>query len=182
MKEEKFKEIIPINEQLKIYKIGDSILRKTTKKVKNIDGKLVDTIKKMFYTMYENKGIGLASTQVGIDKSFFIIDLTLNQEPGKKIVAINPRIEEREGSETGEEGCLSIPEFSEQVKRNSKVLLKAMNIEGKEFELESDGLLARAIQHELDHLKGKLFIDHLSPIKKNIITRKLKKKRKREGW
>ncbi len=173
-----------IEENLKIYKVGDSILREETEKVKNIDGKLVEFIKKMFYTMYQNKGIGLAATQVGSNKQFFIADLKLNhdQEKSEKFILINPVIVDAEGSEVGEEGCLSVPGITESVKRKYKVLLKAIDINGKEIEIEAEGLLARVFQHELDHLHGKLFIDYLSPIKKRLVLNRLKKMRKEEGW
>ena len=177
-----YEEIPLIEEEIKIYKVGDDILREETEEVKNIDGELVDFVKKMFFTMYNNRGIGLAATQVGSKKRFFIVDLTLNQEPGKKLVIINPVIVESEGEEIGEEGCLSVPGVTESVKRKEKVLLKGISLDEKEIEIEASGLLARVFQHEIDHLHGKLFIDYLSPIKKTLLIKKLKKQRKQEGW
>ncbi len=177
-----YEEIPIIEEEIKIYKVGDEILREEAEEVKNIDGELVDFVKKMFFTMYNNRGIGLAATQVGSKKRFFIVDMTLNQEPGKKLVIINPVIVEAEGEEIGEEGCLSVPGVSESVKRKEKVLLKGISLDEKEIEIEASGLLARVFQHEIDHLNGKLFIDYLSPIKKALLLKKLKKQRKQEGW
>ncbi len=182
MKEIPYEEIPLMEEEIKIYKIGDDILREEAEEVKNIDGKLVDFVKKMFYTMYNNRGIGLAATQVGSKKRFFIVDLTLNQEPGKKLVIINPVIVESEGEEIGEEGCLSVPGVTENVKRKERILLKGISLDEKEIEIEASGLLARVFQHEIDHLKGKLFIDYLSPIKKALIIKRLKKQKKKEGW
>jgi peptide deformylase len=182
MENQEDKDIEIVEEELKIYKVGDEILRVETEEVQDINGELVDFIKKMFYTMYQNRGIGLAATQVGSTKRFFIADLKLNEEPSKKLILINPIITESEGSEIGEEGCLSVPGVSESVKRKYKVLLKAIDINGKEIEIEADGLLARVFQHELDHLHGKLFIDYLSPIKKKLVLNRLKKQRKEEGW
>ena len=138
-----------------IRTIGDEILRKTCKPVKEMTPRLEELIEDMFETMYEACGVGLAAPQVGILKQLVVIDV----EDGNQYVLINPEIIETSGSQTGSEGCLSVPGKSGVVTRPDHVKVKALNEHMEEYELEGDGLLARAICHECDHLKGGLFVD-----------------------
>ncbi len=173
--DEFYEDIEIIEEELPLKYIGDDVLKRRAKELDNIDGKIIKLVKRMFYTMYENNGIGLAAPQVGESMRLFIVDLTLNKEPGKKLVLINPVIKEVEGKEVGEEGCLSVPGVSENVERDYKVLLKAINLDEKEIEIEAEGLLSRVFQHEIDHLDGVLFVDRLSYLKKKFAVKKAKK-------
>jgi peptide deformylase len=132
--------------------------------------------------MYAAKGVGLAAPQVGISQRLTVIDISVGEDESKKIVLINPEIVSREGSQVGEEGCLSIPGFREPVTRAQKVTVKAHNEKGEQIEVSGDELLARALQHEIDHLNGKLFINHLSSLKREIIRRKIKKLQKAGEW
>lgn len=139
----------------KIRTIGDEILRKHCKPVKEITPRIEDLVEDMFETMYEACGVGLAAPQVGVLKQIVVIDV----EDGNQYVLINPEILETSGSQTGSEGCLSVPGKSGVVTRPDHVKVRAYDCEMKEFELEGDGLLARAICHECDHLNGDLFVD-----------------------
>jgi len=161
--------ILPIN----IY--GDEILRKTSEKIDNIDGKLVDLLKSTILTMKKGKGLGLAANQVGINKCFYAIDLSYFDVVKEPIVIINPEIVEVSGSEIGEEGCLSFPGLFIDVERSEKATVAGLDIDGNEFILEGKGLLARALLHELDHLNGKLFIDRISKLKRGLLKGKLKR-------
>jgi peptide deformylase len=136
----------------------------------------------MFETMYAAKGVGLAAPQVGISQRLTVIDISVGEDESKKLVLINPEIMAREGSQVGEEGCLSIPGFREPVTRAAKVTVKAHNEKGEPLEVSGEELLARALQHEIDHLNGKLFINHLSGLKRDIIRRKIKKLQKAGEW
>lgn len=160
---------------MEILKYPDQRLRTIAKEV----DKITDEIKKiafsMIETMYHANGIGLAATQVGIPIRLFVIDVDQLEENAKPIVFINPKIISLEGKEKHDEGCLSIPGQTAPVERASKVTVRFMNLEGNIMELVAEGLLARAIQHENDHLDGKLFIDRLSPVRKEMIIKKLKK-------
>lgn len=139
-----------------IRKLGDTILRQECKKIEKIDERLLILIKDMFDTMYDADGVGLAAPQVGILKRLFVIDVG-----NGPIVFINPEILETKDSQTGEEGCLSVPGVYEEVTRANYVKAKALNEKGEEFEIEGKELLARAILHEYDHLNGTLFVDKL---------------------
>ena len=143
---------------------------------------LSQLIEDMFETMYAAKGVGLAAPQVGVRQRLTVIDLSLGEDETKKLVLINPEITAREGKQVGEEGCLSIPGFREPVSRSNKVTLKAYNEKGEAVELTGEELLARAFEHEVDHLNGKLFINHLSTLKRDIIRRKIKKMQKAGEW
>ncbi len=160
--------------QIKI--LGDPVLREEAEAVENIDGELINQIDRMIKTMYKAKGLGLAANQVGLLKRVFIIDV-LQKEDGKPHpeIYINPEILEKEGEIEHEEGCLSIPGYYAKVKRAEKIYIKALDKEGNPFERELTGLHAIAFQHELDHLDGILFIDRLSPLKKNLFKKWWKK-------
>ncbi len=163
---------------LQIRKFPDPVLRKKTDRVAKITGEIERMIDDMVETMHAAPGVGLAANQVGISLQVAVIDISTREERGKQhpvIVIINPEILSMEGSVVAEEGCLSIPEYFEKVKRAARVKVRAQDRAGKPFELEAEGLLAKALQHEIDHLNGLLFVDRLSQLKKSIFKRKLKK-------
>jgi peptide deformylase len=156
----------------------DPVLRNKTARVENIDGSLERLIEDMVVTMHAAPGVGLAANQVGIALQVAVIDLSSRENEEQRhplLVIINPEILSMEGSITEEEGCLSIPDYAEKVKRAARVKVRAQDRTGKFFEVEAEGLLAKALQHEIDHLNGLLFVDHLSPLKKNIFKRRYKK-------
>lgn len=136
----------------------------------------------MWETMYASKGVGLAAPQIGSSKRISVIDISVGEDPSKKLVIINPEITSAEGRQTGEEGCLSIPGFREPVTRSNKVTVRAQNEKGETIEIGGEELLARAIEHEIDHLNGVLFINHLSALKRDIIRRKIRKLQKAGEW
>jgi peptide deformylase len=160
---------------LKIHKYPDLALKQAAKAVDKIDGQVSAFLDSMVQTMYAAPGVGLAATQVGDSRRLVVLD-TDHQNPGKHLLKlINPRIVEAEGSILWEEGCLSVIDFTAEVKRASRVLLRAWTLEQHEIEIEARDLQAVAFQHELDHLDGKLFIDRLSRIKRELYRRKLAK-------
>jgi peptide deformylase len=161
-----------------IRKYPDPLLHQKTHRVETIDGTLKRLIEDMVETMHAAPGVGLAANQVGVPLQVAVIDLSMQEEPVRRhplLVIINPEILSLEGAVIEEEGCLSIPEYSEKVKRAQKVKVRALDREGKLFEVEAEGLLAKALQHEIDHLNGLLFVDRLSPLKKNIFRRRHRK-------
>jgi peptide deformylase len=167
----------------KILKYGEPVLEQAAAPVDDFASPaLKQLIEDMFETMYAAKGVGLAAPQVGVGQRLTVIDISIGEDEAKKLVLINPEIVAREGSQVGEEGCLSIPGFREPVTRANKVTLKAHNEKGEPIELSGEELLARAFQHEVDHLNGKLFINHLSALKRDIIRRKIKKLQKAGEW
>jgi peptide deformylase len=167
----------------KILKYGQPVLEQVADPVNDFDSAdLKQLIEDMFETMYAAKGVGLAAPQVGVRKRLTVIDLSVGEDESKKLVLINPEITLREGKQVGEEGCLSIPGFREPVSRAHKVTIKAHNEKGEPIELTGEELLARAFEHEIDHLNGKLFINHLSTLKRDIIRRKIKKMQKAGEW
>jgi peptide deformylase len=156
----------------------DPVLRTKTAHVKKIDGSLDGLIQDMVETMHAAPGVGLAANQVGVSLQLAVIDLSSREDAEDRhplLVFINPEIISQEGAAVEEEGCLSIPDFSEKVKRAAKVRVRAQDRTGKTFEIEAEGLLAKAFQHEIDHLNGLLFVDHLSPLKKSIFKRRYRK-------
>jgi peptide deformylase len=160
-----------------IKKFPDPVLRNKTASVGAIDDDLCRLIDDMVETMHAAPGVGLAANQVGVPLQVAVIDIS-DHEAGKKhplLVLINPEVLSLDGSVVAEEGCLSVLDFAEKVKRAARIKVRAKDRAGKTFELEADGLMAKALQHEIDHLNGILFIDRLSPIKKSIFRRKLKK-------
>jgi peptide deformylase len=160
---------------LKIRKFPDPVLKEPARLVENIDGKLAGFIDSMVQTMYAAPGVGLAAPQVGESSRVIVIDVE-HENPGKNLLKlINPEIVETHGSILWEEGCLSVVDFTADVKRAKEVLVRAWTPEQEEVEIEADDLLAVALQHEIDHLEGKLFIDRISRIKRELYRRKLKK-------
>lgn len=156
----------------------DPVLRTKTARVKKIDGSLDGLIQDMVETMHAAPGVGLAANQVGVSLQLAVIDLSSREDAEDRhplLVFINPEIISQEGAAVEEEGCLSIPDFSEKVKRAAKVRVRAQDRTGKTFEIEAEGLLAKAFQHEIDHLNGLLFVDHLSPLKKSVFKRRYRK-------
>jgi len=135
----------------------------------------------MFESMYAAKGVGLAAPQIGIARNIAVIDTSVGEKPEDRLVLINPKILKLEGKQTGEEGCLSIPGFREQVSRAQRATVRAQNAKGEWYEMTGEDLLARAFQHEIDHLNGKLIIDFLSRLKRDMIVRRFKKQAKAEA-
>ncbi|MGE4267616.1 MAG: peptide deformylase [Deferribacterales bacterium] len=160
----------------KIYTFPDDVLRKKAQPVENIDIEIAELVNDMTETMYSQKGVGLAAPQVGVSLRVVVIDTTCGEEPGALIQLINPRIIASEGEQTGEEGCLSIPGEYEPVRRFNSVTVKALNPAGEEIEFDAEGFLARAVQHELDHLEGVLFIDRIPPYKRDIVKKHIKRR------
>jgi peptide deformylase len=167
----------------KILKYGEPVLERRAEPVTEFNTPELDqTITDMFETMYAAKGVGLAAPQIGLSKCISVIDISVGEDETKKLVIINPEVVSSEGKQVGEEGCLSIPGFREPVSRANKVTVKALNQKGEVIEFEGEELLARAFLHEIDHLKGVLFISHLSALKRDIIRRKIKKLQKSGEW
>lgn len=158
---------------LQILHFPDERLRITAKPVKEVDAKIQQIVDDMFETMYAEEGIGLAATQVNIHQRIIVIDVSENRD--ERLVLINPELLEKSGETGIEEGCLSIPDQRALVPRAEKVKIRALDREGKSFELEADDLLAICIQHEMDHLVGVLFVDYLSPLKRQRIRQKMEK-------
>jgi peptide deformylase len=166
-----------------IVKYGDPVLEREADNVTEFDTpELQKLLDDMFESMYAAKGVGLAAPQIGIGRKIAVIDTSNGQNPDDRIVIINPQILKVEGRQEGEEGCLSIPTFREQVRRGKRVTLRAQNAKGEEFEMTGEDLLARAFQHETDHLFGKLYITHISALKRDLIKRKIKKKQRAGEW
>ena len=163
---------------LEIRKYPEKILKQKTIPLQTIDGNTQRLIDDMIETMHAARGVGLAANQVGISQKLCVLDLSLTENKAPLIVLINPVIVERDGIVEAEEGCLSIPGYLTSLKRAEKVFIKGVNREGKDVAMEAEGLLARAIQHELDHLEGLLFIDRMSPIKREFFKRRYKKQMK----
>jgi peptide deformylase len=156
--------------------LGDPVLRRPAEEVEEFDDELRDLIHEMFETMYAEEGIGLAAPQIGVSKRFFVMDVG---EPGTKAQAVvNPVIVEEDGSDKGEEGCLSLPGLVGVVERSAEVVLEGQDPDGNPLRIEASDMLARCVQHEIDHLNGVLFIDHLSPIKRKMLLGKWKKQQK----
>jgi peptide deformylase len=161
---------------VEIRLLGDPVLRQKAEGVEAFDDDLRQLVHDMFEVMYAEEGIGLAAPQVGVSKRFFVMDVG---EPGTRAQAIvNPVIVEQSGSERGEEGCLSLPGLIGEVERAAKIVVEGHDPEGNPLRLEASDLVARCVQHEIDHLDGVLFIDRLSPIKRKLLLSKWKKQRK----
>ena len=162
--------------KLPILEFPDPRLRTIAKPVERVDEALRGLIDDMFETMYAAPGIGLAATQVNIHQQLLVLDVS--EDHGQPMVFINPQILRAEGHQVYQEGCLSVPGIFADVKRAEKVAVRALDRDGNPFELEAEGLLAVCIQHEMDHLAGKVFVDYLSPLKKELVRKKLAKQRK----
>lgn len=166
--------------RLRILTYPEPLLRQKSAPVAEFDGDLHRLLDDMLETLYLAPGVGLAAPQVGVLRRLMIIDVSVGDEPGKLMELVNPKIVEREGVEEAEEGCLSIPEYSAMVRRAAKVRVRAQDRHGAWFERQVHDLEARAVQHELDHLDGILFLDYLSPLKRDLAKRKLRKLKRDE--
>lgn len=165
-----------------ILKYGAPELRTESKKIDAFNGELEKIVKNLFDTMYGSPGIGLAAAQVGLNIQLATIDLSVGEEAEKKIVLCNPEIISVEGEQNSDEGCLSIPDFTDTVTRPQKMTVRGFDIHGEEFTIEAEGLLARCLSHEIDHMNGVLFVDHLSSLKRALIRNKIKKLAKAGEW
>ena len=165
-----------------ILRYGDEVLRRRAENVADITPDIQTLIDDMIETMYAALGVGLAAPQIGLPLRIFVADPSVGQNLDKLVVMVNPELVEREGVQTEEEGCLSIPGFNAAVSRPAHVVLRGLDREGGPHEVEGAGLLARACQHELDHLDGSVFIDRLRGIKREMIVRKINKLRRAGKW
>jgi len=166
-----------------IVRYGQPVLEKKSADITEFDTPdLHKLVEDMFESMYAAKGVGLAAPQIGVSKRIAVIDTTVGEDQGQKLVLINPEIIGKEGSQSGEEGCLSLPTFRETVTRAKKVTVRAFDAMGKPFEMTGEDLLARAFLHETDHLNGTLYISHISPLKRDLIRRKVRKLQKANEW
>jgi len=165
-----------------IVKFGNPLLEKPSEPVTAFDGDLQKLVEDMFESMYAAHGVGLAAPQIGVCKRLAVVDISFKEDPNAKLVLVNPEIIHAEGRQTQNEGCLSIPEFREPVTRPRKVTIRAQDVSGNFFEKTGEELLARAFLHETDHLNGKLYIHHLSTLKRDMIKRKIRKLMKAGEW
>jgi peptide deformylase len=165
-----------------IVKFGNPVLEKPAEKVTAFDEELKKLIEDMFESMYAARGVGLAAPQIGISRRIAVVDVTFKEDPNAKLVLINPEVIHKEGRHAQSEGCLSIPDFRENVSRAQVATIRAQDVTGKLFEKTADDLLARAFQHETDHLNGKLYISHISALKRDLIKRKIRKLVKAGEW
>jgi peptide deformylase len=167
----------------KIVKYGNPVLEQPAREITEFDTpELHELVDDMFETMYHAKGVGLAAPQIGLSKRLTVIDCAMEEGESEKIVLVNPRVIHKEGKQTGEEGCLSIPGFREPVTRAMKATVRAQDVKGEWFEISGDDLLARAFQHEIDHLNGILFISHVSALKRDMIKRRIKRLMRADEW
>lgn len=160
---------------LEILTLGHPVLVQRAKEIDNIDQDIIDLAENMVLTMHAAPGLGLAAPQVNHSRRLITVDLSIGEKSENLLVLINPELTDKEGEEVLEEGCLSVPGINEKVARPYRVCIKGTDLEGKEKVIEAEGLLARVLCHEIDHINGKLFIDHLSPLKRNLIKKKMKK-------
>jgi len=165
-----------------IVKYGDPVLEKPAAPVEVFDDELRKLLDDMFESMYAAHGVGLAAPQIGISRRIAVIDVTFKEDPNAKLVLVNPEIIHTEGKQKGSEGCLSIPDFREPVTRPMRVTVKAQDATGKWYEKTGEEMLARAFMHETDHLNGRLYIHHISALKRDLMKRKIRKLVKAGEW
>jgi peptide deformylase len=165
-----------------IVKYGHPMLHATSEPVKEIDGQIARLLDDMVETMYAAPGIGLAAPQIAVPLRVIVIDLSVGEDPAQVIKLINPEFVEREGEQRHEEGCLSVPGYGGSPIRPARVTVKGLDPEGKEQVYSATDLLARAFCHEIDHIDGLLFVDRLTPLKRDLLKRKLRKKAKSDDW
>jgi peptide deformylase len=165
-----------------IVKWGDPVLHAPSASVGEIDGSISALVDDMVETMYAAPGIGLAAPQIGVPLRVIVIDLSIGEEKGRLITLVNPEFVEREGEQRHEEGCLSVPGFGGTPVRPAKVVVKGLDLDGKERVYTATDLLARAFCHEIDHIDGLLFVDRLTPLKRDLLKRKLRKKARSNDW
>jgi peptide deformylase len=160
---------------LEIITLGHPVLVQRAKEIDNIDQNIIDLAENMILTMHAAPGIGLAAPQVNHSRRLITVDLSIGEKSESLFVLINPELSDEEGEDVLEDGCLSVPGINEKVTRPYRVCVKGIDLGGKEKIIEAEGLLARVLCHEIDHINGKLFIEHLSPLKRNLIKKKMKK-------
>jgi len=165
-----------------VVKYGNPVLEKRAETITVFDDQLRKLVEDMFESMYAAKGVGLAAPQIGISKRLAVIDVSFKEDPKAKLVLANPEVIHTEGKQRGSEGCLSLPEFREEVTRPMKVTVRAQDANGKTFETTGEELLARALMHETDHLNGKLYFTHISALKRDLMKRKIRKLMKAGEW
>lgn len=165
-----------------IVKYGDPVLERPSATVTEFDKELEKLVEDMFESMYAAHGVGLAAPQIGIAKRIAVIDVTFQEDPKAKLILINPEIVKKQGRQSGSEGCLSLPDFRETVTRANVVTVRAQDLKGKFFETAGEELLARALLHETEHLQGKLYISHISALKRDLMKRKIKKLMRAGEW
>jgi len=162
--------------KLHIVKFGDPVLQRPGDEITNIDGELAGFIGSMFETMYDANGVGLAAPQVALSKKLFVMDVSGGREKREQITCINPKIVETKGSVISEEGCLSFPGVYFEVERPEVITVAALDLNGNEFTFEASGLAARCVLHETDHINGKVFIEYLTPLKRELVSKKIRKR------
>ena len=167
---------------LPIRKFGDDVLRRPTEMIQSFDHELQRLIDDMVQTMYAAPGIGLAANQVGIARRVAVLDLSVGKRPNELHILVNPTIVEKSGSVSDDEGCLSVPDFTEVVTRPERVMIRFVDRNGQPREMTGEGLMARALCHEIDHLEGKLYVDHLRGFKRDRLVRKIQKLAKAGMW
>lgn len=167
---------------LNIVKYPEPVLQQTGELVTEFDEELRTFVANLFETMYKAQGIGLAAQQVGVPKRVTVIDLSLGKDPAQRLVLVNPEIVSSQGKQYEEEGCLSFPDIREKIARAAKVRIRAQDEYGKWFEMDGEELLSRAFQHEIDHLDGVLFIFRMSPLKRSLNLRKIRKLQSEGTW
>ena len=166
----------------KIVRYGEAVLEQVADEVRNITDAEVQLVQDMVETMYKAPGVGLAAPQVGVAQRIMVTDTSGGEKDDNLLVIINPEIVSTDGEQYEEEGCLSIPGFTERVRRPKKIVIRGVDMDGREIILEGQDLLARAFCHEMDHLDGVLFLNHLSFIKRDLIKRKIRKRVKQDDW
>lgn len=167
---------------LKIIHYPDPVLLTPGRPVTKFDDELKSLVNNMFETMYEARGVGLAAPQVGVSKRLFVMDCSGGQDPAQRIAIINPEVLRVEGNQNGEEGCLSFPGIFFNVERSLRAVVRAQNVEGREFEVDGMELTARCMLHETDHCDGIVFIDHTTTLKRELVKRKIRKLQKTGEW
>ena len=167
---------------LEVVKYGNPVLRQKGARIESVNASIKKLIADMFETMYAAKGVGLAAPQIGLSLRLAVIDVSTGKNPEAKLVLANPEIIHMEGEQREDEGCLSLPGFRGGVVRPRFVTIRAQDVSGKSYEMRGEGLLARAFCHEIDHLDGTLFIQHLGMLKRDLIKRKVRKLKKAGEW
>ena len=165
-----------------VIKYPDPVLARKGARVEEFGPQLEEFVADMFESMYVAQGIGLAAPQIGVSQQITVVDLSFRKNPEEKFVFVNPMIVGRKGDQYEEEGCLSLPEIREKVRRSAWVKVRAQDAKGEVFEIDGEELLARALQHEIDHLHGVLFIEHLSRLKRDLVQRRIRKLQKNGEW
>jgi peptide deformylase len=165
-----------------IVKYGDPVLEQPTRRIEKFDEELQTLVNQMFESMYAAQGVGLAAPQIGVSLNLAVIDVTVGKNPEARIICANPIITHTEGEQREEEGCLSLPGFRGHVLRPQFVTIRAQDASGTEFEMRGEGMLARAFCHEIDHLQGILYLNHLGMLKRDLIKRRIRKLRKSGEW